>query len=213
MTFQCASVISTPMLALAEERVRERGLTQVDLVNADAQSFGFESRFDLIFSRFGIMFFRDPRAAFANLRRALVPGGCLVFVCWRDFERNPWMGVPMAAAARLIPVPQPLSPGEPGPYGLADADGLRGFLRDAGFDAPEIESIDVELPVRGGVGLEEATDFVTSMGPVAGALREAGESQREPVRAAVRRALAPHATDQGIVLAASAWRVRARNPG
>jgi len=99
--------VSEPMLALARQRVAAAGAGNVDLVLDDAQTFAFDagSR-DLVFSRFGVMFFADPPAAFANLRRALVPGGRLVFVCWADLADNPWFKVPRdAAIARLGPVP------------------------------------------------------------------------------------------------------------
>lgn len=205
--------LSAPMLSRAAERARSSGLGNTTFINADAQSARFESSFDLAFSRFGVMFFSDFSAAFRNLRRALVPGGRIGFVCWREFERNPWMGVPMAAAARHVRVPDPVAPGEPGPYGLADRDSLQGWLVEAGFDTPEISSLDIGLPVRGGVGVEDAAAFMSAMGPVAAALRGADETKREPVREALAAAMRPFATDGVVVLGASAWLVSSRNPG
>lgn len=205
--------LSAPMLSRAGERVRAAGHAQVELVNADAQELALARDRDLVFSRFGVMFFRDTERAFANLRSALRPGGRMVFVCWRSFERNPWMGVPMAAAAPHLEVPLPPAPGGPGPFGLADEERLAGWLRGAGFEAPELESIDRELPVRGGAGLDEATDFVVSVGPLSRPLREAGDATRERVREAVREALVPFVRDGRVLLGASFWRVRARNPG
>jgi SAM-dependent methyltransferase len=204
--------ISAPMLARAQERARSAGLGPIEFLNADAQTAEIGDGFDLVFSRFGVMFFSDFPGAFRNLRESLAPGGRICFVCWRAFERNGWMGVPMAAAARHIPVADPVAPGNPGPYGLADGDRLSAWLCEAGFESPELESLDIGLPVRGGVGIEAAADFMTSMGPVAGALREAGESWREPVRQAVLEGMRPFEKPEGVVLPASCWRVFARNP-
>jgi SAM-dependent methyltransferase len=204
--------ISTPMLARAQERARAADLRQLTFVNADAQLHRFEPAFDLVFSRFGVMFFRDFAAAFGNLRRALVPGGGIAFVCWQELARNGWMSVPIRAARAHIEVPDPPAPGEPGPYGLADAASLRAWLAAAGFTRIEIEPAELALPLGGGAGLEGAVDFITSMGPVAAALRAAGEAKREPVRAAVREALRPHQGDRGVLLDAAAWLVSALNP-
>jgi len=205
--------ISAPMLARAEERARDAGLTNVSFVNADAQSAALETGFDLVFSRFGVMFFADFAVAFRNLRSALAPGGRLCFLSWRELARNPWMTVPIGAARTEIEVPPPAAPGEPGPYGLADGDALRDWLAQAGFAGIRLESIDVGLPVRGGAALDEAADFMASMGPVAAALREVGDEQREPVRAAIREAMRAHQSEAGVVLGASVWWVDARNPG
>ncbi len=205
--------LSAPMLTRAAERARSSGFEHATFINADAQSVHFETRFDLAFSRFGVMFFSDFTAAFRNLRRALVPGGRICFVCWRELDRNPWMGVPMAAASRHVAVPDPAAPGKPGPYGLANRESLQGWLVDAGFETPEISSLDIGLPVRGGVDVEDAAAFMSAMGPVAAALRGADESKREPVREALAEAMRPFATDGVVVLGASAWLVSSRNPG
>ena len=88
--------ISEPMLNVARQRAE--GLANVDFVNADAAAFRTDTPYDLLFSRFGVMFFGDPTAAFANLRRAARPGGRLAFVCWRPIGENPWMQAPLHAA-------------------------------------------------------------------------------------------------------------------
>jgi SAM-dependent methyltransferase len=205
--------VSAPMLGRAQERARAAGLRNVSFLAADAQTHRFERGFDLVFSRFGVMFFRDFAAAFANLRAALVPGGRLAFVCWRDIARNPWMTVPIGAARAHIEVPEPGGPGEPGPYGLADGARLRGWLAAAGFADIAIAPHDVAVSMGGSAGLEGAVDFITSMGPVAGALRQAGEAKRVPVRDAVREALRPFETARGVLLGASTWLVSARSSG
>ena len=120
--------ISAPMLALARQRAEAAGLAQASFIQADAQTHAFEPA-DGVFSRFGVMFFADPAAAFANLRAALTERGRVVFVCWRALEHNPWMGVPVAAIAPLLPqAPQAPQPGAPGPFAFADGDRVHAIL-------------------------------------------------------------------------------------
>ena len=120
------------MLARGAERAAEEGLTNVAFAQADAQVEPFaDGRFDLVVSRFGVMFFSDPVAAFANLARATRPGGRLGLVVWRPFAGNEWVEAPRAALAvgrDLPPIPEDV----PGPFGLADPDRVRRILDDAG---------------------------------------------------------------------------------
>jgi SAM-dependent methyltransferase len=197
--------VSRPMLARARERVREAGLGHVALEAADAQTHGFAADRDLVFSRFGVMFFDDPHAAFVNLRSALRPGGRLAFVCWRALDQNPWMLVPLRAAAQHIPLPPPPDPHAPGPFALADPKRLRDILEGAGFEDIAIEPAEVTLMLGSGAGVERATAFVLEIGPTGALLREAGDSARERVAAAVADALRPYATPRGVSLPGGVW--------
>src|SRR6266850_2472283 len=108
--------ISQPMLTRARERQQELGIKNLEFLHADAQTYSFErERFDLIFSRFGVMFFDDPAAAFANLRTALRSAGRLCFLCWQTLEKNEWARVPFLAATRHVQPPAPPAPDAPGP--------------------------------------------------------------------------------------------------
>ena len=123
--------ISTPMLERASARADDASAANVRFENADAQTFAFEpSAFDLLYSRMGVMFFDDPRAAFENLLRALCPGGRLSFVCWRKLEENPWMSVPLSAAMKHITAPERPSRLQ-GPSAFADPDHVRSILEGA----------------------------------------------------------------------------------
>src|ERR1041385_2284128 len=126
--------ISTPMLEVAARRMREAGLANVELRNADAETHELAPEdFDAVVSRFGVMFFADPVRAFTNLRRALRRNGRLAFVCWQPLAYNPWMAVPTKAAASEIAFPPPPPPHAPGPFAFADADRVERILPEAGF--------------------------------------------------------------------------------
>jgi SAM-dependent methyltransferase len=199
--------ISTPMLERARERARERGLGGIRFVNADAQSAPLgAASFDLVFSRFGVMFFADPRAAFANLRASLAPGGRVCFVCWQEVARNPWMSVPMRAAAQQVALPAPPAPGTPGPTAFADPSHVRNILEGAGLTGVTIEPLEGTLAVGGaGASVEQVVEFTLEMGPMARALRETPSDALARVAVAVREALVPHMTPKGVMLGYAAW--------
>lgn len=203
--------ISQPMLARARERQHELGITNLEFVNADAQTHGFAPEsVDLIFSRFGVMFFEDPIAAFGNLRTALRPTGRLCFVCWQALDKNAWAAVPLKAALPHLPPPEPAAPGAPGPFAFADPDRVRRILEAAGFAEVRCESHEAELSTGGAATVEEAVEFSLEIGVVARMLRDAEEPVRARVAEAVRTALTPYARPQGVYLNGAAWIVSAR---
>jgi len=205
--------VSAPMLARARERAEAAGLgDRIEWRCEDAQTAALgEARFDCVYSRFGVMFFEDPPAAFANLRRALRPGGRLAFVCWQARERNPWMTVPVMAAMQHVPFPPPPPPDAPGPFALADPARVRGILERAGFAGIEIEPHETAMQLGGG-GPEEALELFLAVGPVGQALREAqaGPDVRAGVLDALRAAFERFRTPRGVEAPAAAWIVTAR---
>jgi SAM-dependent methyltransferase len=205
--------LSEPMLARARERATAAGLGVLEFVAADAQTAVLgEARFDAAFSRFGVMFFAEPEAAFANVRRALVPNGRLAFVCWRPAAENEWVRVPMQAAAPFFPSPPaPPPPDAPGPFSFGDAGRVRRVLEAAGFDAIGIEPVDLVMAPGGG-SLDEAAELVLDVGPLAHALREmgAGPELRARVRDAVRKAYEPHLRAGRVELGSAVWVVSAQ---
>ena len=203
--------ITTVMLERARARADEAKLPSASFLNADAQTFAFEvGGFDLIFSRFGVMFFSGPTAAFANLRRALAPGGRLTFVCWQSLANNEWMSVTIAAVAKHVTLPVPV-PGAPGPFTFADTDRVRGILEDAGFGELAFAPREESLLLGGGSDLDSAVDFSLRMGPAAAALRNSRGDIPAELVGDVRKALAPHATDEGVRMSCAVWIVTARN--
>jgi SAM-dependent methyltransferase len=202
--------VSAPMLGEAERRAREQGASNASFRNSDAQTHAFsDAEFDVTYSRFGVMFFADPARAFANLREALRPGGRLAFVCWQALDRNPWMAVPMAAAAREIPFPSPSDPQAPGPFAFSDLQRVRRILTDAGFANVVVEGHEETLSIGGGGSVDAAAEFLVQMGPTGSALRQAGPSAESRVRAAVREALAPFSGPGGVEMASATWIVLA----
>ena len=206
--------ISAPMLARAAEAARAAGTANVRFENADAQTHRLSPRaFDVVYSRFGVMFFADPAAAFANLRTALRAGGRLAFVCWQALPENPWLFVPLRAAAQHLTLPPPPAPDAPGPFSLADPERLRGILARAGFERITLEELRATLTLGGGGALDEAVRFLTEgVGPVSGVLREADPALRPTVAAAVRAAIAPFHTPEGVRMGSAAWIVIALAP-
>src|SRR5437867_231062 len=205
--------VSTPMLQRAAEAARVAGAANVRFENADAQTHRLPpGTFDVVYSRFGVMFFTDPVAAFANLRAALRPGGRLAFVCWQALPENPWLFVPLRAAAQHLALPPPPAPDAPGPFALADPERVRGILACAGFDRIVLEEVRTTLTLGGGGTVDQAVRFLTEgVGPVSGVLREADPAVRPAVAAAVRAAITPFHVPEGVRMDSAAWIVTARS--
>jgi SAM-dependent methyltransferase len=199
--------ISEPMLEVARRRSAPERAAKPEFRNLDAQTADLgHASFDGVFSRFGVMFFADPVAAFANLRAALKPGGRLAFVCWRAFLDNPWMREPMAAAAPLLPPMPPPDPIAPGPFAFADADRVRGILTAAGFTGVAIDPFNATI---GGSGVEDTVNLTLRVGPLGRILRETPQ-MTDAVVGAVRAAIQPYETPQGVLMPAAVWIVSAR---
>ena len=204
--------ISRPMLARAVERAKENTVEQVKFREGDAQTEAFPlEHFDLVFSRYGVMFFVDPVAAFANLRKALKPGARLVFVCWQELGKNPWLGESMRAVLEHVPPPEPLAPDAPGPFALADADRLRRILEAAGFEQADLVSLECPISLGGGGSLEDAIGFAMQIGPAARLLEDASKDVRERVRESVTQVLSAAWEGQSVTMASASWIVSARN--
>jgi SAM-dependent methyltransferase len=206
--------ISEPLVRRAREAAAHAGVSNVEFELGDAQTHPFAAdTFDAVFSRFGVMFFADPAAAFANLARALRGDGRIAFVCWREFEAQEWLMVPGAAALAYVPMPDLGQPGAPGMFALADADRTRAVLGAAGFTGIEIEARDVSLTLAGGGTLDEVMRFLDGSPVVDTLLEDADEDSARSALAAIRKSFEPYATPDGVVLGAGVWIVTARRGG
>jgi SAM-dependent methyltransferase len=175
-------------------------------LEADAGRASFDTTFDAVYSRFGVMFFEDPRAAFANLRRA-APAGRLAFVCWRGTEENPGMTRPLETARHLLPELPPPDPDAPGPFSLAKRDKIERLLKEAGWRAITVAPHDSMYEF--GASPEAAAQMALTIGPLARAVREVPE-QTEAVRAVIQKTFADDAKGGPVAYRAATWIVTAR---
>ncbi|MEQ8267328.1 MAG: methyltransferase domain-containing protein [Parvibaculum sp.] len=203
--------ISAPMIARARDRATAlKSRAEFMLADAATQNFGTDS-FDLLTSRFGIMFFVEPVAAFAHIREALTPGGRTAFVCWRPMKENSWIAAPLFAALPHIPQQEPAVPGAPGPFAFDDKDRFRRVLTEAGYSSIDIEPHDAALSVGAGDDpVEMALRQTLEIGPVSRIMKDLDEDRRVRVSDAVRAELARHVKDGQVVLNGAVWLVTAR---
>lgn len=198
--------ISQPMLDVARARAAEAGV-MAGFVEADASEYAFKPEFDLVFSRFGVMFFADPVAAFANIRTGMAPDGRLRFVCWRTAAENLWATAPFEAARALLPPQEKPDPDAPGPFAFGDGQRLKGILAKAGFRDIKIDPLDTVMNM--GADPEEAAVEALSIGPLARAAGEADEGTRAKIREAVSGMMGKFASPAGITPPAACWLVGA----
>jgi len=205
--------VSQPLLRRAGERLPARGAERgvsVELVLADAATYRTHKPFDALFSRFGVMFFVEPVAAFENLREALAPDAPLAFACWQALADNPWCAITLSAARRVVPAPaESPDPRAPGPFAFADRDYVQGILTQAGF--VEVALTPFEAPVvLSTTGLEAAVDQVLRVGPAARLYAEQTAEVAAKVRNELTRELAPRLDGDALSLPGRAWLVTAR---
>lgn len=202
--------ISGPMLDNARTRALRAPVGNVSFEKGDAQIHPLpEGSLDGVVSSFGVMFFDDPVAAFANVRRAVKPGGRVVFTCWRELLRNEWIMVPAGAALSHVPMPELGEPGGPGPFSLSDPETVRSVLHDAGFHDVQLE--EVVAPMTMGDSVDDAVAFMQHSDMADALMKDVSDETAARAWAAVADALEPHVVGHGVELNGSAWLVRARN--
>jgi len=202
--------VSAPMLDEARRRAADAGLDNTSFVVADAGAHQFEPRhYDGAFSRMGIMFFAEPVAGFANLRRALRPGGRLSFVCWRSPSENSWVTEPGQAVAEVLGPPAPMDPDAPGPFSLASADRISSILTEAGL--VDIDITPHDLPLSVGIGTtDELVRYYLDLLPATAIPDNAEVHVIDRVKAALGAMVERRRTPEGITMGGAAWLVSAR---
>jgi SAM-dependent methyltransferase len=201
--------VSGPML----ERARQTAPKElpVDFALADATVYPFDpASFDLLASRFGVMFFADPALSFTNLRKALRPQARLAFACWREPKENPFFMAPLQAVYKHVPKLPQQGPEDPGPFSFASEARVHQILGKAGFSGIAMEPIDLSLDVAIGRGLDAAVQGALEIGPAARALAEQPPDVVVAATNSIREALAPFVSGQSVPLRASIWIVTAR---
>ena len=204
--------IAEPMLMAARERVLAAGLPNITLELADAQTHSFEPNgFDLVVSRFGVMFFEHPVAAFANMLEALRPGGRLCFVCWAGIAENPHWQLPFDIAVRHLGPPSPRPPHAPGPLAFSDKTYVAAILAEAGFAGISVTAANCDLV---GASMQQEVDMACEMGP-SGSLvveRQPDAASLQAVKDEITVAFAPYMMGSQIVLPAGLLVVQANKP-
>jgi SAM-dependent methyltransferase len=200
--------ISAPMLGRARQMAPAGA--PVDFVLADATVYQFEpASFDLLVSRFGVMFFAEPAPSFANMRKAMRPSGRLTFACWREPRDNPFFMAPLQAVYKHVPKLPPLAPDDPGPFAFASEARVTGILGKAGFTDIAMERCDLALDIAVGRGLDAAVESALEIGPASRALDGQPPDLRAAATDSIREALAAFAKGQSVPLPASIWIVTA----
>ena len=196
--------ISRPMLAEGERRAQAAGLANIDWRQVDPATATLDE-YDLVISAFGVMFFGDRVAAFANMRRGAAPNARMALVCWRKLAENPWMEVPMKAVAQhLPPRPKPV-PNAPGMFAFADPGHVTKVLTASGWAPPRFEKLDMDLDIAAGRGLDEAVVQSTQIGAVNSWLRNQPEEIVSAAITSIREALAPHQDGAAVRLPGAMW--------
>jgi SAM-dependent methyltransferase len=204
--------VSGRLLEVARTRASRTGAASVSFVEGDAQEHRFAESFDAVVSRFGVMFFADPVAAFANLASATRPGGRLAFVCWQPAPANEWILTALLAIVDHVDAPELPPPGTPGPFAFGEADHTRSVLEEAGWADVELMAMETTVPVGGARTVDEAVSFYVEDTFGRLLLEVTSPEQRAAAVAALADALQPHVTSAGVSLGAAVWLVTASRP-
>ncbi len=197
--------ISASLLAAARSRPHPPG-SLAGFLQADAQTYPFEEgAFDTVVSRFGVMFFDDPVAAFANIRRACRPDASLTFMAWRGLRENPFYALAQDVAAAYVALPEP-APDAPGQFAFADPDRIRSILAASGWRSAEVRAVDTptELPEA------HLQAFLTRMGPLGRVFPGLDQAAQEALAEALRSAAQPFVADGAARFQSACWLVTAR---
>ena len=198
--------ISEPMIALAKQRA-EHESAPPRFICADAQTYAFDDKsFDMIVSRFGVMFFDDPVRAFANLRRAAAPKGSLQCIVWRSAEDNPFMTTAERAAAPFLPQMPARKADEPGQFAFADHSRVYSILEKSGWSEIDIQPLDVACTLP----KHDLEAYITRLGPLGRVLPQLDEQTRTRVIDTVLAAFGPFGHGAEVRFTAACWMVAAR---
>jgi SAM-dependent methyltransferase len=203
--------VSKPSVEKGRERITAAGVHQAEITLCDVSTHIFPANsFDLVFSRFGVMFFADPVATFANIRNAMKSDGRLGLAVFRTPQENKWATAALAAVRHMLPSIAPPGPEEPGQFSWADPARVHRILASAGFRDVSLTPHDPAMPLAARGGAAEAANFMLRVGPALRAIKDISEQQRNEVRAALEAFFQTHEGPQGIVLPGAIWLVTAR---
>ncbi|MBI1686504.1 class I SAM-dependent methyltransferase [Caulobacter hibisci] len=206
--------VSEPLVGRARELAEDRPNARFQVADASRALLPV-AHFDLLFSRFGVMFFDDPAGAFAHMRKALKPDGRLTFVCWRGTGENDWVRLPLKAIAPIVGPPAPPPPEAPGPFSFGDRARVERILAEAGFVDVVLKPVDHQIVFGEGktraAAIDDAVDLAFQVGPLTRALADQAKAVVEEAKIAVRAAFAAKAGERSVVIDGAGWVVTARN--
>ncbi|OYU75662.1 MAG: SAM-dependent methyltransferase [Alphaproteobacteria bacterium PA3] len=202
--------ISTSLLDLARKRAGDR--RGVSFLEADASNAMFDSQFDLLISRFGVMFFDDPQAAFTHMVQQVKSGGRVVFVCWRPPSENEWVTMPMGVLVSVTEPPPPPPPDAPSPFAFANPERVTSILTNAGLTDVKFTPVDAAMPMGSAKGAVESADYVMEVGPAALPIALLPPEGVALVRAKMESEIQPRLKDGNLSLGGAIWVVEARKP-
>ena len=203
-----AADISRPMLQMAISRAKAVSAQSTAFVEADAQVHAFpKGTFDAVFSRFGVMFFEDPIAAFRNFHSAVRSGGRLAYVCWADRKDNPWIRIPTGASKAFLEIPPPPEDDAPGQFAMEREARVREILGEAGWTSIELERFDIDHSL--GENVIDAADFISQMGPMSEPFALADNETKKQCLEVIQKALKPYEGPTGVRMRFGTWIVRA----
>lgn len=200
--------LSQIMIDRARERAAaaEPGGVASSFVAGDASRIDPPAPFDMAVSRFGVMFFEDPAAAFTRLRGVMSPGGALAAIAWRAPADNPFMTTAERTATPLLPPLPPMEPGAPGQFAFADADRVRAILGDAGWQGVDLTPLDIECTMPE----PELLPYLAHLGRIGIYLRQVDAATRDQVLDTVRAAFEPFVDGDTVRFTAACWMIEAK---
>jgi SAM-dependent methyltransferase len=203
--------VSEPLLDYASNRIETLGLDNIQFLQADAQTWSFaESSYDLIASRFGVMFFTNPQLAFQNLFSSLKSGGSINFTAWSAVENNPWFCIPRDAAVAQLGKGKPTDAQAPGPIAFADVDYVNSILTQAGLTKIDIQV--EEIPIETSLGIDTMTELACNLGPAVRLMKEknGGENDAKAIKESVTKEFLEYSHTESVTIPASIVVVRAQ---
>jgi len=204
--------ISGPMLQVARDNAAVPGADRADVafLQADAATHAFDTgNFDLIFSRFGVMFFDDPVTAFSNIRKAMRPQARLAFCCWQSMKENDWTRIPLQAALQHVSPPEKPDPHAPGPFAFADSQRVQDILQSSGFCDVAVQSFTTDMRFDKAPTLQQSVRELAMIGPVSMLLANQEPEVIERVFSSMEEALTPYYQDGALSLPGAIWFVTA----
>lgn len=199
--------ISQPMLELARTRAKDARVAHATFALGDAQTDTLGDAADLVISRFGVMFFEQPVAAFKNIHAHTKPGGRMVFVCWQPVRENEWVHIGLGIAKKHVAFPPPPDPHAPGPFAFADIERTLGILGDAGWSNASAEPFAAKL--NQGSSAQAAAESLMLRGPISRVMMDKTDAEKAAVMSDLTDAMTAKITDGQVMLGAGVWIVSA----